>query len=348
MKFKFYNQYKNITVENLPVSTEIYDLDFHVHLVEDAIRYAFNILTNPDMIVSELHEFYFKMLYFYDRLELILFANILEGNTLFTHYKDYTTKANLKFTVYDGKKEKITEDHEYNAFLMSSIIKSSETNRVFNINRLNDFLGKRSQWQNIKKYPKIEDMDIAKQIAKHKRTNKVYSNMLPIGHFLNTSMESSTIVAIPRIYLPEKDTGLESQDLWQKIYDFSRPEYGTVENNIIIGYHEKNPSGIDIRFKLRPPVQKIVRHEDSRMIERGSACSTRKKEDLQMIVDLLGIAIDMTKNLSIKSLCNEVKLELMHREMAERRKVKHMTAETRKAYKQIKWYYLHYEHQPDN
>lgn len=374
MKFKFYLQFRDVPIEEMPTSVEVYDLDFHSRLVEDSIRYAFNILTNPSMPFSELHDFYFKMLYFYDRLDLVLFADHLEDTKLIDHYKAYTTHVNLKFDVYDVKrgstskkikkaKENLAEQHKYNPFLMSSILKASEENRTFNINRLNDFLGKRDLQKpdsQKKKHPKLDDMNVSKQIGAPRKTiRKVFSNMLPVGHFLNTSMESSGILAVPKIYIPDLDPDViisskkpadkQKTHPWVRAYEFVQyyDPINCVENDLIVGYYEKNPTGIDIKFKLRLPVQKIILHEDSRMIERGSACATRKKEDLIKIAQDLKIDVDeiIKEDSSIKSICNEIKLELMHREMQERRKVKHMSEKEKKTYQRVRFFYLHYEKQ---
>lgn len=372
MKFKFYSQYKDYAVEELPTSVEIYDLDFHSKLAEDCIRYAFNVMTNLNMQFSELHDFYFKMLYFYNRLDLVLFADHLSNTKLIDNYKDYITHANLKFDVYDEKikvkdkkenkkkKEILEENHKYNPFLMSSILKTS-FEKTFNIDRLNNFLGKRQVEINKKKHPKLEDMNLFKNVnIQNKNIRKVFSNMLPVGHFLNTSIEHNSILAIPKIYLPNQDPDTYFQsgkddkidkksNPWVRAYEFVQynEPVNEVENNIIIGYYEKNPTGIDIKFKLRMPVQKITMHEDSRMTERGSACNTRKKEDLIKIATDLQINIDeiLNQDSSIKSICSEIKLELMYREMHERRKYKHMSEKEKKDYKRVRWFYLHFEPQ---
>jgi len=139
MKYKFYYKYKSVPIEYLPTSVELYGLDFHLRLVEEAIVYAFNILVNPTMVFSELHEFYFKMLYFYNSMDLILFADNLTGTKLSDDYKKYITKSKIKMPDIhkDHKVEIILEDHQYNAFLMSSVIKSTGSDTPFNINRLN-------------------------------------------------------------------------------------------------------------------------------------------------------------------------------------------------------------------
>jgi hypothetical protein len=136
------------------------------------------------------------------------------------------------------------------------------------------------------------------------------------------------LLSVPKLYNPN--------DTWSMSPEFvAKQRVGAVvENDIVIGYYEKNPMGIDIKFKLRPPSQQIVKHADSRMLERGAACRTRHKDDLLAIAKSLGISqVDPT----VSGICDAIKLELMEREMKERRLAQHG------AKKQTKWFYLHFE-----
>jgi len=253
-------------------------------------------------------------LYFYDKLDMILFADLVEDK-----YKDYITKAKIKIpdVHYHKKKyEILKEDHKYNAFLMSSIIKSTGSSPDFNIDRLNAFIDE------------SRDPTTSKSVT----IRKVFSNMLPVGHFLSKSGQNIGAV-IPRLYDPVSDS-------WSQATEFIEKYIATdIENNIIVGYYEKNPTGIDVKFKLRPPIQKIVKHEDSRMIERGSVCSTRKKEELIEIAKSLNITLD---TMSIKEICDLIKFELMYREIQSRRKAHHEGST-----KRVRWFYLHFEQQPE-
>lgn len=354
MKLKFYNKYRETPLEELPTGVEIYGLDFHIRLVEDSIRYVFNIITNPNMPYSELHEFYFKMLYFYDKLDLLLFANHLRDTKIYDKYKMYLTKNPIKVptstetTKIGNKKiEFIKQDHKYNAFLMTSMIKSSGV-WEFQIDRLNRLISKSRETLSDPKQAKkasIEELSITQELKKAKEGKhkliKVFDNMLPVGHFLtgldNPGTKGIGMVSIPKLYIPEEDN-------WEIANEFVQ-HYGKeniVENNIVIGYYEKNISGINIKFKLRPPIQQIVVHEDTRMIERGASCSTKKKEELIEIVEKLGIKLD---NSSVKNICDAIKLELMSRELMERRKFKHLDSKEQSKSKRIKWFYFHFEKQ---
>lgn len=331
MKYRFYNQFANASIESMPTTVELYDMDFHLHLVEDSIRYIFNIYTRPNMGFSELHTFYFKMLYFYDSLDMILFANQVDVSL----YKDYVSHEKIKFGIHSKSGNKIEkpkflrEDHGYNSFLMSSIAKTeSHDVEQFNIDRLNKFLGKQHSPSKYR-HPRLEGMELNIPKQKQKIT-KVFGHLLPVGHFLTSNAESSAIasVAIPKLYQPDTNDW-KSSDVF-----IEREQVPSTENDLLIGYYEKNPSGIDVKFKLRLPAHKIEQHKDSRLIERGSSCHTRKKEDLVGIAKMLGLTHDSE---SIKDYCQAIKLELMRREMRERQKSK--------PEKRLRWFYLHFERQ---
>lgn len=344
MKYKFYNKYRKFSVTQLPASVELYGFEFHLRLIEECIRYAFNILTNASMMFSELHEFYFKMLYFYSRLDIVLFANNLTDVGM-KNYEQYVTKEKIKIKrpKGDGKKAKVEileEDHKYNSFLMTSMLNATGSQEPFNIHRLNDLLEKSRTATGVKADTELSarseilDLTITKELKKTtmKRTPvKVFASMLPVGHFLTPGSG----VSIPKIYNPEEDTWSMSPEFTAK----NKIE-NTVENQIIIGYYERTPGGIDVKFKIRQPKQLQKEHQDARMLERGNVCSTKKKEYLIELATKLEI-----KDISptITNICDLIKLELMDREMKERRKIKHMTPEQQKKHKQTRWFYLHFE-----
>lgn len=309
LKYKFYSQFHNTEVNALPTSVEVYNLDFHTHLLEDTIRYVFNVYTGRSAF-SELHYFYLKMLYFYDRLEMVLFAEGTRETALWSHYKDYISSEKAP---------------KYNAFLMSSMDKSSGH---FQVERLNEYIGKNPSPSKKIKHVRLEDMELHLELKGHK---KVLASILPVGHFLSTDIEAHGFIrSTPRIYLPDKDE-------WEKSGNFSF-ETTDVENDIIVGYYEKMPHNMELKFKLRAPVQKIVKHDDSRFTERGTTCSTRKKEDLEVIATSLGLKIDDS---SIKGACQLIKLELMKREMKARHHHRYHKTQPR-----VRWFYFHFESQP--
>ncbi|MEM3062017.1 MAG: helicase-related protein [Nitrososphaerota archaeon] len=325
MKFHFYWQYRLVSIEKISSSVEVYDLEFHTKLIEDSIKYAFLVMINEEMPFSELHDFYFKMLYFYDRLDLIIFADHLPEEMKL--YEEYILPPNPQFEVH-----RESGDWKYNAFLVTSIAKAysiSQTGnlKIPNFDRLNKFLGNKR----ISSQPSLESMNIEKQIIFPSKIRKVYSNILPVGHFLVPGE-----ISIPRLYHPDLD--MKKKPAWSISLDFIKYQQKgeEVENNIIIGYYEKNPHGLDIRFKLRSPKHKIKHHVDLRLVEKGSACITKKKNELQSIAKSLGINLE--KKQKSWQICNLIKLKLLQNELEERRKVRHD-----KKYKRLRWFYMHFE-----
>lgn len=74
-KFKiFFNKYQNIEVENMSDIVSEYDLEFHKNLAEICIKYIYNIWINNTK-PSDKHEFYFKILYYYDLINLIIWGD---------------------------------------------------------------------------------------------------------------------------------------------------------------------------------------------------------------------------------------------------------------------------------
>lgn len=341
LKLNFYKTYRKSAISEFPTSMETYGIDFHIRLVQDSIKYCFNILTNSTMPFSELHDFYFKLLYFYDKFDLILFANNVDPESqLYEKYKPYiSVDTTMKYGIHApidniGDKKYLINDNKYNSFLMSSILKTANMTKPFQINRMNDFLGKTHKSHKAKTHIKLEDVIDRFDITKNVKINKVFSNILPVGHFISNNQEQ---IAVPMMFDP---TVKKDQPAWFKSTDFLKPsEITEVENDIIIGYYEQNPAGLELKFKIRAPVHKSIQYEDTRMQERGSTCNTHKKEKLFELAKKLDIK---NPNQNIRSICLQIKLELMRREMIERRKAR-ANLKKKGTFKKIRWFYLHFE-----
>lgn len=341
MKYRFFERFGEASINTIPISIEVYGFEFHKKLAEDSIRYVFNILTNPSMPYSELHEFYFKMIYFYDKIDMIVFATEIEGTKMEATYKPYLTRGRIKIpssVSYKGRKiEILEEDNKYNHFLMSSIIKSSETSEPFNIDRINAFINKErpadKQIKRTKPSRLAGEHDRPMRIKPPKVINKVFSYMLPIGHFINTEYGNAST---PFLYIPDRD-------MWEASRVFvehqGKSAANSVENDLVIGYYERSPNKINLQFKTRTPIHLMTAHDDTRMKERGSTCTTRKKHELDVIIKQLGIKLLGTEN--VKDICNLIKLELLNRELRERRRWHKSGVDGDK--KRIRWFYFHFE-----
>ena len=138
-----------------------------------------------------------------------------------------------------------------------------------------------------------------------------------MGHFLNY---------IPKFYLPS--TG------WTESPEYLETNETFVENNVIIGYDERTKTGVNVKFKVRTPIQNIKQFKDSRLIEKGTVCISKSKVYLKEIAKKLDIKLK--GKINIVKLCNDIRTKLIYLELKER------TAKTKK-----KWFYFIYERLPE-
>lgn len=117
MKDKFYKKYYNADILTIPKTTEVYGNAFHERLIEESITYIFNILTlNGDR--SEYHELYFKMVNFYSKIDLIIYANAVPSEYSKFYVKYITGESNTN-TMLMPK----TDTSSLSSFEMSEIEK---------------------------------------------------------------------------------------------------------------------------------------------------------------------------------------------------------------------------------
>jgi len=91
MKDKFYKKFHSVSFLEIPRSSEIYGVEFHMKLIEECIEYVFKISTR-EIVKSEYHEFYFKMLHYYKHLDLVIYADMLNSDLLKIYDKYLTSK----------------------------------------------------------------------------------------------------------------------------------------------------------------------------------------------------------------------------------------------------------------
>jgi len=256
----FANKYKNVPIEMLHDAICEYGVTFQTHFIEDCIDYIFNSWTDWSTDKHKNHDFYFKILYYYDVNGFIIFANIARSH-IYNLYLDYLIDGEL-----DDDRESRHILNNINRRIQRSVCEWSpqQTKQLFT-NTLDNSLDRFSKVQLVSNV-----------------INKVKSSILPIGHFLSD---------VPRFYHPNKG--------WFSSPDYTTAKETWVENPIIIGYTEKSKTGVHIHFKLRKPIQKIVMHKDARLIEKGSRCVVRLKSDLVKVCKQLKITIDPNTSVSV-------------------------------------------------
>jgi superfamily II DNA or RNA helicase len=317
----FYRKYVDIAIENMENVICEYGATFHMKFLEECIEYVFNAWTSPNLVKAEYHEFYFKMLYYYDLLSLVMWAYTTKPRVFkeYTKYaipvkaKDVKLKAMAK---YEKRPEELADiSPEDNSDLATSgvinLLKSTY-NRTSNAWIPQEF---REQYN--KTVQKSLDLFIGKK-KRAKQITKTPADLLPIGHYISK---------FPRVYHPEKG--------WDDNPTYLQNETSYVESNVIIGFDERSSTGVHIRFKIRNPIHNIKKHKDSRLTEKGTVCKSKSKSYLRSIAEKLDVIVPDKVN--VEELCMLIRSKLIRLELKER------IAKTKK-----KWFYFHYEQKPED
>ena len=316
----FYRKYVDISIENMENVVCEYGANFHIKFIEECIEYVFRAWTDPTVEKHEMHDFYFKMLYYYDLMSLVMWAYTSKARV----FKDYSKYAipvkasdiKLKaMTKYDNRKDELADisPDDTSDLATSGVINllKSTFNRTSNIWIPSEF---RQQY----------DETLNKSLAlfegrkkKNKSITKVSADLLPIGHYISK---------FPRIYIPEKG--------WDENPTYLQNEIEYKENDILVGFDERSNTGVHIRFKIRKPIHNIKKYKDSRQTEKGTVCKSKSKEYLRDAAKQLGALVPDKVN--VEDLCVMIRSKLIRLELKERIKKSN-----------IKYFYFFYEQRPE-
>ena len=316
----FYRKYTDINIENMENVVCEYGTTFHMKFIEECIVYVFNIWTSPTIEKSPMHEFYFKMLYYYDLLSLIIWAHTCK-NRIFKEYIKYAIPVNSKdiklkaLSKYEKRKEELEDisPHDNSDLASSGVINllKSTYNKTSNAWIPEEF---REQYE--KTINKSIDLFDGKK-KKIKSISKVNADLLPIGHYISK---------FPKLYIPDKG--------WDENPTYLQNEQLYKENNYLIGFDERSATGVHIRFKLRNPIHNIKKYKDTRQTEKGTVCKSKSKEFL--IDAAKKIDIILPEKINVEELCVLIRSKLIRLELKERIKKSN-----------IKYFYFHYEQRPE-
>lgn len=314
----FYRKFVDVSIENMENAICEYGTLFHISFLDECIEYIFRVWTDGTLEKSEMHDFYFKMLYYYDILSLVMWAYTCKPR-IFKDYIKYATPVQAKdiklkvISRYERRKQEIEDiSPDDNSDLASSgvinLLKTSY-NRTSNVWIPQEF---REEFDRI-----LEDslMLFNGRKKKMRGITKVSAKYLPIGHYIGK---------FPRIYHPERG--------WSEDPTYVQTDERFIENDVVVGYDERSQYGTHIRFKLRKPIQSIKRYKDSRKIEKGSVCRSIAKDRLHEIAKEIDIVLGENGRASVEELCILVRSKLIRLELKERIKKTN-----------VKWFYFHYE-----
>ncbi len=126
MKYNFHKKFKDANFVNMPITLEMFNKEFHIKLIEESISYVFNIFV-MSREKTEYHEFYFKMVYFYSKMDIIIYADMLpeKYENVYENYVSETVDTNI-----------ITNTNR-------STMSTSPTITSFDISEINKYLEKK-------------------------------------------------------------------------------------------------------------------------------------------------------------------------------------------------------------
>ena len=315
----FYRKYSDTAIENMENVICEYGALFHHKFAEECVAYVFNAWT-ANVEKSEMHNFYFKMLYYYDLLSLIMWVYTSKPR-ITADYSKYAIPVKAK----DIKLRALKKYNTRGADELEDISPADGSDLASSgvINLLKSTLNRTSNmWipQEFRvQFAEIVDRSLALYDGKKKKSkliNKVSAEMLPIGHYIGK---------FPRIYHPDRG--------WEENPSYAQNETEYIENNIIVGFDERSSTGIHIRFKLRNPIHAIKKHKDSRETEKGTRCQSKSKPFLIETAKKLKIEFDDPNS---EDLCVLIRSKLIRNELKERI-----------AKSNIKYFYFHYEQRPE-
>jgi len=286
-KERFKQKYQNLDLPDMEDAICDFGADFHQIFLEEIIDYIFNLLIGRiRMSKRDFHEFYFKMLYYYDIIGIVIWASTAKDFVEEKYAKYVTEEIPVESIVKKEKQEKIKITRRTDILrILESSVSTAGCNWCPNP---------------IQEQYCMSLATTLEMVKPGRKLKKVPANMLPIGHFMRE---------IPRFY--DVKTG------WTDVPSYlNKVARNWKENNLIIGYDEKSRTGVHVRFKIRSPVHDIKRFKDTRKIEKGSVCSSKSKTFLLQIANEL--KIELPKKINVVNLCNGIRSALIFNEIRER------------------------------
>jgi hypothetical protein len=240
-------KYSNKLIDDT-IITE-FDYDFHLKFIEEIIEYFFNLYTDINFRQDINHDLYLKVLYYYTKYNIIIFANKIdkELEELYTSYIIPTNIVNISMS------DDYKENYNYN-----NLIKSLESESNFEPKKYSHFEKFKTESSNF--------------LINKKESIKIFDYLLPIGHIFQTKF---------KFYHPKK--------YWFIKLNYNKINIKYEDNPIIIGFLEKPNMGFDIVFKLRKPNINNIKKNDLRLLESGLNCLHKDKNELVSIAKKLNI-----------------------------------------------------------
>lgn len=327
---RFFARWNNVDIKKLELAVCDFGTNFHIMFLEESIKYIFDVWTNPKIKKEFMHVFYFKMVNYYDLRGLVVWGHTAKSY-MFKKYENMLKPVVVK--VKESKSLKGSQGDTLKVQDSKSTTSKSNSGKPTRVqddtsgilNMLKSSLNKSDlNWVSSglkNKFEETVDASLKMFDGQYKklsmRKGKVNADLVPIGHFLDIN---------PKFYHPNED--------WSNNPEYLDFNNNYVENDILVGYDERSKTGVHIRFKIRTPIQNIEKHKDSRLIEKGSICTSKSKTYLRDIAKKLGIKVKDKVN--VNKLCRDIRTKLIYFELKER-----------EAKSNKKFFYFIYERRPE-
>jgi len=231
-------------------SLHLYAADFHVYMLKYCIRYIFNVLTNPDINLTEFHNSILNVAHVYESLGYIIYAS------------DLPKKYLPSYESYIALKGKHHDDSGFYRHMLESRL-LAYTEKSIALDQIKAVIAESHRIPQ----SALDDLKFGKTPI----IRPVHPSILPVGFSLATTSSYEF-----QLYVP---------DDWTRVYE---PLYNMPadENDIIIGYEIDSPT-IGRTFKLRKSVKNVP--SNKRLVNRGMACTSFHKDQARAIAKQLGI-----------------------------------------------------------
>lgn len=284
---EFIDELDNVIIEDMDKFIQTIEPAVHASTVEFVVEY-FNTmwLKGSKWNIHEKHDSLVKLLFFYNKFNIVIFANYIDVDT----EKDYASFYK-KGIIKKSKLNLITSsDSHYKHY--QNMVNSTNASIEELENILNGYTLK------YHKYYKYKD----KMLPENKY---VKDFLIPIGHYFHTKIRILSSTGVWK----ENSTFNKFNELNSRFKD----------NKSIIGFLEKDKSGFRISFKLRLDNKQEQISSDNRKIIVGSVCEHFEKEQLAKICSKLGIKLNNKEDKKKHSMCDKIKIKLIEMELNARK-----------------------------
>jgi superfamily II DNA or RNA helicase/ribosomal protein S8 len=275
----------DVNIENMDYVIQKIEPNIHLNTIEYIIEYFNNMWLSPEKwVIHKYHDILIKLLFFYNKFNIIIFANYIDVDTE-KEYKQFYTK---KFIKKSKLKLTTSSDSHYKEYQnLENTINASEEHY--------EYIKKGLKYSMYYKY-KEKFYPIKKDVKDF---------LIPIGHYFNPKIK------------------IFSKNKWSEPNHFNKlGELGKrfKNNKYIIGFLEKDKSGFQISFKIRLDNEHNTnKNIDQRKIITGSVCEHFEKKQLTEICKKLGIQLENKEDERKYNMCHSIKIKLIEMELEARK-----------------------------